>query len=439
MDSRELKGMEIAATMPLRRDATGWIVPSQSHPGTYRVFPHPTTTYKVAQGLVPSPDGVQPWACNCPDFELRGLPCKHVIAVQYVVRRETVNPDGLIVTEEIKVSYTQNWTTYNAAQCQEKELFLPMLADLCATVSNPPQVGRGRPRLPRSDMAYAAIAKVYAGLSARRFDTDVREAKARGLTETDPHYNSVLGYLRDPAMTPVFAGLLTLSALPLSGVEHDFATDSTGFTTCTYTRWYDHKWGREQKQHDWVKLHANVGTLTNIIVAAEITNGTSADSPQFRPLLAKTAKNFTIREMSADKAYSSKANLQAVTDLGGMPFIPFKNSSIGFPGPESPLFDLSEVPPAADASAWVRMYHYFAYQRDTFLSHYHRRSNVETSFSMLKAKFGGSLRSKSYGGQVNEILAKVICHNLCVLISAVHEMGLEMPQFATVLTDELAG
>ena len=75
------------------------------------------------------------------------------------------------------------------------------------------------------------------------------------------------------------------------------------------------------------------------------------------------------------------------------------------------------------------MYHYFTYQRDTFLTHYHRRSNVETTFSMIKRKFGGSLRSKSYDGQVNEILAKVILHNLCVIISAVHEMGLEMPTF----------
>lgn len=63
-----------------------------------------------------------------------------------------------------------------------------MLADLCSTVSNPPQ-GRGRPRLPMGDMAFAAVSKVYSRLSARRFDTDDREAK--GLTADDPHFNSV--------------------------------------------------------------------------------------------------------------------------------------------------------------------------------------------------------------------------------------------------------
>ena len=233
MDNRELKGMQIAATMPLRRDANGWIVPSQSGPGTYRVSPHPTTTYKVAQGIVPPPPSVQPFGCTCPDFELRGRACKHVIAVEYVIRREHVYSDGSVVTEQTRVTYTQDWAAYNAAQCSEKERFFPMLADLCATIENPRQEGRGRPRLPMSDMAYAAVAKVYAGLSARRFDTDVREAKDRGLTDVDPHFNTVLRYLRDPAMTPVLGQLVTLSALPLQGVEADFAMDSTGFSTCT--------------------------------------------------------------------------------------------------------------------------------------------------------------------------------------------------------------
>lgn len=62
-------------------------------------------------------------------------------------------------------------------------------------------------------------------------------------------------------------------------------------------------------------------------------------------------------------------------------------------------------------------------------SHYYQRSKVETAFSIMKAKFGDSLRSKSEVGQLNEGLCKVIAHNLCVLITAIHELGLESPQF----------
>jgi len=76
------------------------------------------------------------------------------------------------------------------------------------------------------------------------------------------------------------------------------------------------------------------------------------------------------------------------------------------------------------------MYHLFGYQRDTLLSRYHQRSNVETAFSMITAKFGDSLRSKSEVGQFNEVLCKVIAHNLCALIAYIHEIELEMPEFS---------
>ena len=62
------------------------------------------------------------------------------------------------------------------------------------------------------------------------------------------------------------------------------------------------------------------------------------------------------------------------------------------------------------------------------MNHYHKRSNVETAFSMIKAKFGGSLRSKNPATQVNEALVKILCHNICVLIQAMYALGVE-PDF----------
>jgi transposase len=59
------------------------------------------------------------------------------------------------------------------------------------------------------------------------------------------------------------------------------------------------------------------------------------------------------------------------------------------------------------------------------MRNYHRRSNVETTFSMIKAKFGEKLRSKTATAQANEVLCKVLCHNLCVLIQSMYEFGIE--------------
>jgi hypothetical protein len=55
----------------------------------------------------------------------------------------------------------------------------------------------------------------------------------------------------------------------------------------------------------------------------------------------------------------------------------------------------------------------------------HKRSNIETAYSMITGKFGSSLRSKSDAGQINEALCKVLCHNICVLVQAMHELGIE--------------
>jgi len=44
---------------------------------------------------------------------------------------------------------------------------------------------------------------------------------------------------------------------------------------------------------------------------------------------------------------------------------------------------------------------------------------------MIKRKFGDSVRSKTDTAMKNEVICKVICHNLVVLIHEIHELGIE--------------
>jgi len=62
------------------------------------------------------------------------------------------------------------------------------------------------------------------------------------------------------------------------------------------------------------------------------------------------------------------------------------------------------------------------------MKHYHLRSNVETTFFMIKARFGDFIRSKDKVAQLNEVLLKVLCHNICVVIQEMFELGIE-PNF----------
>jgi transposase len=147
-----------------------------------------------------------------------------------------------------------------------------------------------------------------------------------------------------------------------------------------------------------------------VVTSVNISGWTANDTTYFVSLVERTAEHFTVKEVSADKAYLSHKNLQAVEAIGGTADVPFKSNT---------------TPPAEDGSAWAQMYHYFMQNREKFLEHYHRRSNAETAFSQIKGKFGDSLRSKSDVGQVNEALCKVLCHNLCVLVQAMQELGIE--------------
>lgn len=79
------------------------------------------------------------------------------------------------------------------------------------------------------------------------------------------------------------------------------------------------------------------------------------------------------------------------------------------------------------------MLRFYNEHRNEFLAHYHKRSNIETTFHMIKAKFGQRLRSKTLIAQTNEALCKILCHDLCVVIQSQHELGIE-----TNFTNELA-
>ena len=303
-------------------------------------------------------------------------------------------------------TYPQDWPAYNTAQTSEKETLLVMLADLCANVQQP-LYGFGRPRFPLADMVYVGALKVYSGFSARRFDSDVRDAHNKGFIDVPPSFNTVNRYIANPDLTPILIDLIERSAAPLNIVESQFAADSSGFSTCRFDRWFDAKWGKEKSQRQWLKAHILTGTQTNIVTAIAITPSNVHDSPVLPQLLDSAAKQFKLVEVSADKAYLSDKNLRYIEKLEAYPYIPFKKNTTG-----------------KGSGMWRRLYAYFMLHEDTWQAHYHKRSNVETTFSMVKGKFGDSLRSKSDTGQVNEILLKFLCHNICVLIQEMHELGI---------------
>ena len=394
MDTRQEKGLALAKDKRVRHvSGPSWAVPSQSN--------------DVKAYLVNATEAT----CSCPDFELRRLKCKHLWAVEMVRTVETAPDGSTTVTESIKVTrktYVQDWPKYNAAQCAEKETMQTLLRGLCDGIATPAHPGRGPKPLPFSDAIFGMTMKVYTGMSGRRATTDIKACAEDGHMSKAPSYNAIFTYFDKPEMTPILLKLIEASAKPLAGIETSFAVDSTGFGTAVYRRWYDAKYGREMVESTWLKAHAMVGVTTNIVTAISVTDSSGADSPQLPPLLASTAQRFVLAEVSADKAYLGHDNLAAIEAVGAVPYVPFKTNSRD-----------------KGSAAWRRMWAVFLYKQDEFLAHYHKRSNVESTFSAIKRKFGGAVRSKRFTAQVNEVLCKILCHNLSVLVHAMHELGIE--------------
>jgi transposase len=188
----------------------------------------------------------------------------------------------------------------------------------------------------------------------------------------------------------------------------DFAGDSTGFSAGRFERWFDIKHNGIKAQHTWQKLHLTCGVKTNIVTAVVIEDKDAADTKQLPEMVKTTAQTFKVREFSLDKAYGSQSNCEAIDAVGGTPFIAFKSNATG-----------------AIGGLYEKMFHYFSFRRDDFLNHYHKRSNVESTVGMIKAKFRDHIRSKGDVAMKNEVLAKVVCHNICCLIQEMHELGIE--------------
>jgi hypothetical protein len=70
-----------------------------------------------------------------------------------------------------------------------------------------------------------------------------------------------------------------------------------------------------------------------------VTDASGADSPQFKTLVDATAENFSLRQVSADKAYLSANNMKAVKAHYATPYIPFKaNSRVNGRKNQSPVW-----------------------------------------------------------------------------------------------------
>ena len=391
INQRQIRGLDIAKRYTIKEDNGTWFVQGASGK---------SNRYQV---------DLNKQKCTCPDFEIRRVKCKHIFAVEFSFEQSFIASfDTLEVAKVAKkrTTYKQVWTAYNQAQTNEKAQFQSLLAQLCKGIGEPSQ-SHGRPRNPLEDMIFSCIFKVYSTFSSRRFMTDLKEAQKKAHISTVPHFNSVSRYLDNELLTPYLQMMIEESSLPLTAFEKTFSIDASGLSATGSFTWLHakHTEPRLIAKQDWLKIHCCIGNLTNIVTAVEVTEKYDHDTNYFKPLVEATKTNFTMNEVSADAAYLSKDNMKTAIDNGAYPYIAWKSNS--------------KITEKEGNELWNKLFLYFSLNKEKFLERYHLRSNSETAFSMIKAKFSDRLRSKNRTAQKNEALCKILCHNLCCLTQSI--------------------
>lgn len=169
-----------------------------------------------------------------------------------------------------------------------------------------------------------------------------------------------------------------------------FAIDSTGFSTNQRSPYYTNKFFAE-KPSRFVKVSLLVDTRTIAVLAARIHVLPRHDVRDAGPLVqhARGAKHLV-----ADKAYDAEWLHELLEEINVLPHIPARRwSRRGF---------------------WRKRHlHQFR------LSIYRKRSLVETTNSVVKRRWGGSVAARKVVSIRAEILLKLIVHNLMLRINSI--------------------
>jgi hypothetical protein len=400
-EDRELRAVELVETFRHAVDQVGpdeWRVRSSSGNGFYRVR-----------------KDRDDWLCECPDWEERLSPCKHIYAV---VRSLTPKPPTLLEVEvECQSGPQRDWKAQDQGQQAEHVLFDELLWDLIGDVDEPLRApGRpGRNPVPLRTQVFLAVKKVHYGQSCRRVHGMMRIVPARvpaGEHSDIPNYAVPSRFFNRDDAGELLLNLIEASARPLAELEKGgtVAIDSTGFCTTCMGAYCTEKHD-PSRRHKWVKAHLIIGTRTHSVLAVAVTTEAGGDSPQLIPLLRRVVEaGFRPSTLVADKAYQSRAAYSELARLGMDGYIPFKVGSTGH-GKGSPMY----------RRKWLE----FSLKREEFDAKYHRRSNVESVNSAIKRTCGESLLSKNTVAQFHETLAKILANNIRVLIHEIFENGID--------------
>lgn len=229
-----------------------------------------------------------------------------------------------------------------------------------------------------------------------------------------PCFKTLSNYRENNSLQITLDKLVEESSKPLSAIEHDFATDSTGIKTKLFSTWYSLRCKKRIRKRDHLTVHVSVGVKSKIVTAIDVQKGN--DNKIFREHVDRTSENFGINEWSGDGMYWAKLNCDKVAEKGGKPYFKCKTGKTAWNGKQD------------GHPVWKQMNLKSKNNSEEYDKNYHKRSNVESANMSKKMLHGDKVYSRIKSARINEETLRWINHNINVLNRAKHEWDI-IPKF----------
>lgn len=261
------------------------------------------------------------------------------------------------------------------------------------------------------------IWRKFPNLSVRRARGLLLVLKKFGIVTIDiPCFKTLSNYNESNTLQIILDKLIEESSKPLSVIEHNFATDSTGIKTKLFSSWFSLRCKKRIRRRDHLTVHTSTGVKSGIVTALNVEVKQGKDNIIMREHVDETAENFKINEWSGDGTYWCKENCRKVSSKGGKPYFKCKTGKTAWNGKQSGI------------PSWKEMNKEWIENPEEYGKHYHKRSNVESVNHSKKALHGNSVYSRYDSARINEETLRWINHNINVLNRAKHEWKIN-PKF----------